>query len=184
MIYLDIDNTVFNSIDKFIEIICKENDVKPNGKWEDVTAYNFAPVINGLTETKILDVFDHPDFYSTMHYMPGAKKAVTNLIDEYPDDVCFTTMGSNKNIVNKLNLIQETFPGCPMIVLTNIHNKRMLHQHNSIYVDDHPKNLIGAEIPVLYEHGIKKEWNKEWTDDVFKSWSDIETFIHNRLTFM
>ncbi len=188
VLYLDFDSTIVNSE----KAICKiYNDKYKNydgfieANWWEVRNWAFkytCKLIHELSSNpiqEVTDMFGSDEFFENLTMYEGASDILPKLCDKY--DVVICTCASPLNASKKVLWIEEHLPYISEVI-TIIKNgnsgvgKGRVHmiEKNSIFIDDHPSNLISTKAENKYLFKYKEtDFNSNWDGKVFSSWDDI-----------
>jgi len=178
-IFLDLDQTVYKSINRFISIYNKTYDkcaiASKVRKWDlsDQCEFEYVGEIEGI--------FARGDFYEDIELFEGSIEVINKLKKEH--SIKFVSIGTCNNVINKIRATNLLFPDVSQIMLiknSNMFGKEDIDMRNSILLDDHSANLISsnAEYKILFEpHSYRMEYNESWKGLVVKNWKEFEELV-------
>ena len=188
VLYLDFDSTIVNSEKSICGIYNDkykgyENFERAN--WWEVRNWGFeytCKLIHELSENpyqEVTDMFCTDDFFRNLSMYEGASEVIPELCKKY--DVVICTCATPLNASKKVLWIEEHMPYVSEVitVIKNGNNgvgKGRVHmiEKNSIFIDDHPSNLLSTKAENKYLFKYKEtDFNGEWDGNVFSSWDDI-----------
>jgi len=188
VLYLDFDSTIVNSEKSICEIYnnkYKDYENFEEAKWWEVRNWAFeytCKLIHELSSDpyqEVTDMFCMNDFFKYLTMYDGASKIIPELCKKY--DVVICTCATPLNASKKVLWIEEHMPYVSEVitVIKNGNNgvgKGRVHmiEKNSIFIDDHPSNLLSTKAENKYLFKYKEtDFNGEWDGNVFSSWEDI-----------
>ena len=167
-LYLDVDETILESIESVLRILNKRYNTKFDKS--DVTTWNFTNLFPHMTSKEIEDAFDSDKFFNHVRFKLGARE----LLDKYPN-AKFVTKGSSVNLHKKRKLlIQNGYGHMEYIGLEGTTmDKSMVDMSGGIMVDDNQDNLnsCNATYKIMLINNPNSEWNNSFVAD------DKYTFI-------
>lgn len=181
-IMLDVDNTITNTTQKFCEIYNKVYADHPNfvsADWTKVRQWNFSdqcPLIKNSDECEAL--FDMPEMYRNIYYMPGAVEAIKKLSLKYNIEI--VTIGRNQNLAHKWNALTNDIPfNNYWPVDSNIYSdKSHIDMSGKIFIDDVAENLTTSNAEVKICFGDVLPWNDKWHGLRCRTWHDVLELLY------
>ena len=150
---------------------------------EHAKEWNFSPAIPyGTSEEVIDELFASNEIYDGDHTVEGAVEYIKRLHEEYKE-VYFCTVGKNINNSQKLKMLKRLIPDVKVITISFPNevysDKSLINMENSIFIDDHSKNLesSNAKYKILFEPYGLKNWNVGYDGLKIKSWKEVYEFI-------
>jgi 5'(3')-deoxyribonucleotidase len=124
-------------------------------------------------------MFCEDDFFEYLSMYDGASEILPRLCETY--DVVICTCATPLNASKKVLWIEEHLPYISEVitVIKNGNNgvgKGRIHmiEKNSIFIDDHPSNLISTKAEHKYLFKYKEtEFNSNWDGEILSSWNNI-----------
>jgi 5'(3')-deoxyribonucleotidase len=181
-IFIDIDGVLWNTEKTMVELYNKRYD--HDGDWRNVKEWNFSPAIPKGTSNDIINsLFASDDIYSGNNTFNGALEYIKKLNDEHKN-VYFCTVGKNINNSKKLEMLKRLIPEVKVITISFPGevkaDKSMINMEGAVFIDDHSKNLKGAnaKYKILFEPHTERNWNKGWDGLKLRSWRDVYMFIN------
>lgn len=180
-IFIDFDGVIYNTVESFVNLNNKLNNI--NDDWTKVKNWNFKPeCCNNLTEKEIEDLFNHKELYSTK-LIKDSVEYIEKLDKKHKVFVC--TVGFNYNNKNKLKLLEKYLPNIDVITISKNSElqaspgKQIINMDNSIFIDDHMKNLesSNARYKILFQPFMPMNWNKNWKGVRISNWKDLYDYI-------
>jgi len=183
--FIDVDNVIINSTkavcewfeDKYYWTIRGGLTNTPN--WKNVKEWNFQDEIPTMTKEDIEDVFSSDNFFKFAEFFPNAKEVITELINDDRFEVIFCSIGTVKNISNKMKFLEKHFPNATQIMIKNgvIMDKSLVNMEGAIFIDDNIDNLRSSnslvKICFTYDNKLDKEWNSGWRGKCVCDWNDL-----------
>jgi len=187
-LYIDFDSTIVNS-DKAISAIY-------NKKYKDFE--NFTPAIWEIHENwaykkicplihiheehpagVILKYFNSNDFFKHLEFYENAKEIIQQLVHKYNVIICTSAFPLNAS--HKVLWIEENIPEIDeIIILINKaghgygKSRVPMMEQNSIFIDDHPKNLYSTKASQKYLFKLSPtDYNGDWDGPIVSSWKQI-----------
>jgi len=190
-LYIDFDSTIVNS-DK---AICKmyneryskyENFVPAQWQKHSNWAYkNVCPLIHTHEEDPvrvIKDYFGDHDFFNYLEFYEDAKRVIGRLVEKYNVIICTSAFPMNAS--KKVLWIEEHIPEVDEIIILinksgNGYGKERvaMMEDDSIFIDDHPKNLKSTNASQKYLFKFKETDYNTYDGNVVASWKEIESVL-------
>lgn len=170
-IFVDIDETLFKSIERFVSIYNKMNETDVD--YRKVYDYDFAPAIKDLDISKKIAIFNSSMFYKDIECYEGALFAIRRLALSY--NIKFLTMGTHENIKYKMKELEWLFPDAEVINLTNVDKSIINYGFRDFIIDDVEDILITSGCPnkILFAPNGEKDYNKSFRGVKCDSWMNI-----------
>ena len=199
-LYVDIDNTIYNSTARVVDILNKKYNSHLTGNYvdyKDVKGYNFKDKFPQVSEEEVEQIFQEPDFYTDgflySYLTLVAFMALDKLYKKYGTRINFVTLGTLNNLEHKRQWIERT---CDIWDIdyneyygdtNNESDKTFVDMSNGIFIDDNIECLrnSNASIKILLKNGVDTEWNKVLPNDevyIVNDWYEaleIIEFFHN-----
>jgi len=190
-LYLDFDSTIVNA-DKAICDIYNERyknyeDFKP-AQWEKHSnwAYkNICPLIHVHEADPIQvvkDMFGDQAFFDALEFYDDAKRVIGHLVEKYNVIICTSAFPMNAS--KKVLWIEEHLPEVDEIIVLinksgNGYGKERvaMMEEDSIFIDDHPKNLRSTNASEKYLFKFKETDYNAYDGNVVSSWKEIESIL-------
>lgn len=179
-IWIDLDEVVYKSISKFIEIFNKKYNI--NIDFKKVKKWDFSDVCKFQYEGEIEDIFAQEDFYKDIKLYENSIDVINNLKKNH--QVKFISIGTPNNVINKIKTTTSLFNDVSQIMLiknSSMFGKEDIDMRYSVLIDDHSKNLLSsnATFKILFEpYENRMEYNKNWKGLVAKNWIEVEEIIN------
>ncbi|SCG88040.1 Guanylate kinase [uncultured Clostridium sp.] len=181
-VYIDLDNTVFDTLDTILYFYNKEFKYHEGFKeieHGDVQAYGCSEC-NLLTKKCLNGYFNRSNFYELTHINTIFWDVLALIVKKGWKPV-FVTVGSIPNIAAKkawfkdgiINHYDATFIG-----LVDVKDKSSVDMSDSIMIDDHPDmlNSSNAAVKICFgEYG----WNKDWEGLRAKNWKEAYKILED-----
>lgn len=176
-VYIDLDNTVFDTLDTIIYLYNEEFKYHKGFKeieYGDVQTYD-CKECNLLTKEHLKEYFDRSDFYKKYTDVDTVFWKVLDLIDEKGWRLVFVTIGSVPNIAAKSAWFKDCINGnyrAAFIGLIDTKDKSSVDMSDGVMIDDHPDmlNSSNAAVKICFgEYG----WNKDWKNNRAKDWAEV-----------
>ena len=170
-IFIDIDETLFKSIERFVNIYNKLEGA--NVDYTKVYDYDFAPAIKDLSFSEKMAIFNSSMFYKDIECYEGALFTIKRLSLYY--NIKFLTMGTHENIKYKMKELERIFPDAKVINLTNVDKSIINYGFRDFIIDDVEDILITSGCPnkILFAPNGEKDYNKSFRGVKCDSWMSI-----------
>ena len=184
-IFLDVDNTIINSTKAICEWYADKYDhaIKlhaiTNPDWTKVKKWDFSDETPTIPERDIREAFDSDYFFDNVEFFDGAKEVLTKLTNDERFEIIFCSIGTVKNISNKMKFLEEHFPNTTQIMLRNgvKMDKSIVNMEKSVFVDDNQDNLFSSNakynVCFSYDNDLDKDWNSKWKGLISEDWLDV-----------
>lgn len=190
-LYIDFDSTIVNS-DKSICQMYNERykdyeDFVP-AQWEKHSnwAYkNICPLIHVHESDPVQvvkDMFGDQTFFDHLEFYEDAKRVIGRLVEKYSVIICTSAFPMNAS--KKVLWIEEHLPEVDEIIVLinksgNGYGKERvaMMEDDSIFIDDHPKNLRSTNASEKYLFKFKETDYNEYDGNVVSSWKEIESIL-------
>ena len=182
-VYIDLDNTVFDTLGAIILLYNREfeyHDGFKEIKRRDVQTYD-CKECNLLTKERLKEFFDRSNFYDIYADVDETFWKVLDLIEEKGWQPVFVTIGSVPNIAAKRawfkDYIYEGYRAI-FIGLVDKKDKTSVDMSDGIMIDDHPDmlNSSNAAVKICFgEYG----WNKDWKNNRAKDWTEVYKILED-----
>lgn len=182
-VYIDLDNTVFDTLDTIIYLYNEEFKYHEGFKeieYGDVQTYD-CKECNLLTKERLREYFDRSDFYELTD-VDIIFRDVLALIIKKGWKLVFVTVGSIPNIAAKKawfkDDIIDNHYDATFIGLVDAKDKSSVDMSDGIMIDDHPDmlNSSNAAVKICFgEYG----WNKDWEGLRAKNWKEAYKILED-----
>ena len=175
-VYIDLDNTVFDTLDTILYLYNEEFKYYEGFKkieYGDVQTYD-CNECNLLTKERLKEYFDRSDFYELTD-IDIIFWDVLALIAKKGWKLAFVTVGSVPNIAAKSTWFKDYINGnyrAAFIGLIHTKDKSSVDMSDGIMIDDHPDMLNSSNATVKICFG-KYGWNKDWEGLRAKDWTEV-----------
>lgn len=180
-LFLDADNTIFNTTKAFIDTymliygrkyMYNEEEAP---KWDMVKRYDFLDQIPNLTKEQKASVFNTKTLNEKLSYYDDAKNIINRLAEE--TEVVIVSMCSYKTAHLKGEKIHKDMPMVKFqpIIYPNFHDKAHIDMRGGIFIDDVVKNLStsSADENICFRYNnIVMDVNKDWEGKVLSNWNE------------
>lgn len=182
-VYIDLDNTVFDTLDTIIYLYNEEFRYYEGFKkieYGDVQTYD-CNECNLLTKERLKEYFDRSDFYERFTEIDIIFWEVLALIVKEGWKPVFVTIGSIQNIASKKAWFKDFInedDHASFIGLVDIKDKSSVDMSDGIMIDDHPDmlNSSNAAVKICFgEYG----WNKNWEGFRVKNWKEAYKILED-----
>ncbi len=191
-LYIDFDSTIVNS-DK---AICNmynarysdyDNFVPADWRKHSNWAYKTVCPLIHEHETDpvqvIKDYFGDQDFFDSLEFYDDAKRVIGRLVEKYKVIICTSAFPMNAS--KKVLWIEEHLPEVDEIIILinksgNGYGKERvaMMEEDSIFIDDHPKNLKSTNASQKYLFKFKEtDYNGDYDGNVVSHWNEIESLL-------
>ena len=182
-VYIDLDNTVFDTLDTILYLYNEEFKYYEGFKeieHGDVQTYDCSEC-NLLTKECLNGYFNRSNFYEEA-YIETYFWKVLNLIKKNNWEPVFVTIGSSQNIAAKKAWLKDgiidNHYDATFIGLVDVKDKSSVDMSNGIMIDDHPDmlNSSNAAVKICFgEYG----WNKDWEGLRAKNWEEAYKILED-----
>ena len=186
-IFVDVDNTIFDSTSKVLNLLNKfyNTQIKP----EEIKEYNFKDKFPDLSNETVRKIFDKKDFYYDYMYInTTALASIKVFIDNLKCRVSFVTLGTQENLINKRNWIDDICYSTNIYYneyygdTNNVSDKTFVDMSGGIFIDDNIKCLrnSNADIKILLKNNSENNWNKvEPNEEIYiaNDWDDVYKIV-------
>lgn len=183
-LFLDADNTIFNTTKAFIDTYMfiygrkymYNKDKAP--KWDLVKKYDFSDQIPDLTKQQKASVFNTKTLNDKLSYYDNAKYVINELAKQ--TDVIIVSMCSYKSAYLKGEKIEKDMPNVKFqpIIYPHFKDKAHIDMTDGIFIDDVTKNLhtSSADEKICFRYNnIIMDVNEDWKGKILSDWSE-ETY--------
>lgn len=179
-VYIDLDNTVFDTLDTIIYFYNEEFKYHEGFKeieHGDVQTYD-CKECNLLTKEHLKEYFDRSDFYELTDINTIFWDVLALIVKKGWKPV-FVTVGSIPNIAAKTAWFKDSINGddhASFIGLADAKDKSSIDMSDGIMIDDHPDmlNSSNAAVKICFgEYG----WNKDWKGLRAKNWKEADKIL-------
>lgn len=180
-LFLDADNTIFNTtkafIDTYLFIYGRKymyaTDEAP--RWDLVKRYDFSDQLHGLTKGQKEIVFDTKTLNDKLTYYDDAKHIINKLSQQ--TDVVIVSMCSYKTAHLKGEKIAKDMPNVKFqpIIYPHFKDKSHIDMRGGVFVDDVAKNLhtSSADERICFRYNnIVMDVNEDWKGKVLSNWNE------------
>ena len=176
-VFIDVDNTIIDTIDAFCsvynELYCDHPQFK-TAESDLVKVYNFSdqcPLVEN-----VLEIFEHPLFFKFARLINhNTYEILEKLSKKYKLIVC--SIGTPKNIAYKARWLEDKLPFIKdYIFIANPNckmDKSIVNAEDSIFIDDIPSNLLSNKSSRKILFGKIYPWNDEWNGERCETWSEV-----------
>ena len=186
-LYIDIDNTIYNSARVVVEMLNERYGCDVN--YEDIKGYDFKDKFPMLKENEVMNLFDDPTFYGRKNR--DIFSAFSYMLYFFTYKNCrinFVTIGTPTNLINKLKWINEVFNKLGVDYnefygnYNDDNDKRFVDMSGGIFIDDNVECLrkSNASVKILLKNNSDNRWNKvEPNDELYiaNDWDDVYEII-------
>ena len=194
-VFIDVDNCIINSTkavaqwfrNTYYHAIKEYAITDPD--WTKVKKWNFTDEMPTMSKSDIKKVFDSKYFFDNVEFFPQAKEVVTKLINDERFEVIFCSIGTVKNISNKMEFLEKHFPNVTQIMIKNGQemDKSLVNMNNAMFIDDNTDNLNSSNASIKacfsYDNCLDKEWNIGWGGILESEWIEVYNNLDNLVTF-
>ena len=165
-LYIDLDNTVFNSVKAVVDLynidFCKHDNYK-HIHWTDISEYGFTQLHCGQDldyNNYYYKYFDDKRFFDILEYMDNAEEVLQELFRRFY--IIFVSKGSEKNKQLKSAYLSKLFNGLDydlIMLAEHTTDKSSVDMSDGIcFIDDMPTNLQYSNCPHKVLFGDIFEW--------------------------
>jgi 5'(3')-deoxyribonucleotidase len=180
-LFLDMDNTIINTIKSFCECYNDLYQFRPGFKeacWCNVEKYNMkdeCPLILNKN-----DIFGSYLFFQKAEFInENTYDVIKKLNEKYQVIIC--TIGIPKNLSFKSLWVEERLPFIDDYILIKNSNckmdKSIVNMSNSIFVDDYTDNLDSSNAAYKIVFGDEYSWSQTKNYTRCFNWTDIEKLL-------
>jgi len=182
-IYVDFDNTIFNTI----AIMCEYGNKKFNKdyKYTDMKSWNAKDLYPNMTKKDLHIIFTEYMWQSKFnkdYIFDNCIETLTNQRKNY--NICLTSIGVSENIAQKTKFmnkyLKDVIDNWIFLGSRTIHmDKSIITDSNSIIIDDHYDALHSANVPYkICANMCEGEWNIGWTGTKCNNWNEINDILN------
>lgn len=177
-LYIDIDNTILNTAESFIERYCNQKGIKKD--FYDLKDWNFKSIDRNIDINEFLEYIESEEFFNNVQFYDDFLRFYVRNGDKF--NFIFITIGTEKNLELKKKFIFKSLPtvqNVKFIGLTHSENKNIINMTNGIQIDDKYDNLnTNAKLKILQKNYIETNYNqikKEFREDLYimQNWKQI-----------
>lgn len=180
-LYIDIDDTIINTAETFINKYCKENNIDKD--INDLKDYKFKSIDRNIKIEEFLNYIETEEFFNTVKIDEEFLKFYLEHIEDY--DWIFITKGTKKNLELKEKYIRERLENSEKIKYIGLHNdlnKSIVNMKDGIQIDNVYDELkSNARYKILIKNYIETDYNyiKDIRDDLYEmnNWIEIAESI-------
>jgi 5'(3')-deoxyribonucleotidase len=180
-LFLDFDNTIVNSTQKFCSVYNQIYSIRKDfvpAKWYEVEKYNFSdqcPLISNVN-----DIFGNPLFFYNLDFINDNTYEVLQQLNENYH-IIIASIGVPKNLSLKAIWLENNLPFITNYILLNNGNckmqKEIIDMRDSILIDDVTSNLISSNAECKIRFGDEFSWNRNWNGLTCVNWTDVGTML-------
>jgi 5'(3')-deoxyribonucleotidase len=177
-IYLDVDNTVIDSLTANVTLLNKRfgTNILP----KDIHSWDFTDCFPNIKPKDIYETFDSDEFFEIVKLIPHAK----DFIEAHAKDIIFTTIGTQKNLEKKGKLLFDLgFGDCRFLGIPTHKNKGSYDMSDGIIIDDAQKNLFASnakrKILFNYRMDFTSDWTNQWDGEIAVDFREFEWMIYD-----
>lgn len=185
-LYIDIDSTIINTAETFINKYCREHNIKKD--FYDLKDWEFKSIDRNFNIKEFLQYIETDDFFNEVQFYDDFLRFYVKNGDKYIFN--FITIGSEKNLILKKRFLHKSLPtlqNVNFIGFTTDKTKNSVDMTNGIQIDDKYENLdTNARLKILQKNYIDTDYNKEepnredlYIMDNWKQISETLDFINN-----
>jgi 5'(3')-deoxyribonucleotidase len=176
-IYLDVDNTVIDSLSMNVELLNEKFGTHVDPK--DIHRWDFTDCFPDIKSKDIYETFDSDDFFDRVMLIDGAY----DFIMRHKDDIVFTTIGTPRNLEKKAELLDMFgFGDCRFLGIPTYKTKGDYDMSNGVIVDDAQKNLYAsnakAKVLFNYRMDFTADWNCNWYGLFAMDYDELEHVLY------
>lgn len=179
-LFIDVDGTIINTAEKFIDKYCKENNI--NKTIDDLKDWEFKSIDRKMRINEFLRYIETEEFFETIELDENFLKFYVMNEDNY--EWIFITKGTRKNLELKERFLRESLPTLNNVKYIGIENedKKNYDMKNGIQVDDNINNLnTNARYKILIKNYLETNYNRIQapSDDIYEmnNWNEIAESI-------
>lgn len=178
-LYLDCDDTITNSSETVVKIICKRYGI--NKTIKDLKDFGYRSIYKNITTEEIIDIYESDEFWELVNLKEDFENIKENLKELF--DVNIVTCGTEINFRKKRDFIDKHL-NIPMIGVSIYKEKRFdkseVDMLGGIQIDDNHKCLqTNASIKVLLKdfrfNNLHKEFAEAGEDNMYvaRDWTEL-----------
>lgn len=178
-LYIDFDNTLFNSTKKFVDMWKRYNNGKSTYKpihWTEIYTYDFKEL--NVSKEEMWSYFNSPEFFVNLEFLDSAE-SVINILLEKGYKIKIPTMGKTKNLSFKESLLNAKFRDQVEFIGIDIdvyQDKSHIDMSDGIQIDDEVRRFnTNARHKICF--GDIYEWNEEWQGVRCWNWIEVLHYI-------
>lgn len=188
-LYIDIDSTIINTAETFIDMYCNKKGIKKN--FYDLKDWKFRSIDRNIDIKEFLNYIETEEFFNKVQFYDDFLRFYVKYGDKF--NFIFVTIGSKKNLELKKKFIFRSLPTIENVKYIGLeNNKNDIDMSNGIQIDDKYDNLnTNAKLKILQKNNIETDYNqvKEYRDDLYimQDWKQIseslEFILRNKELF-
>lgn len=176
-LYIDIDDTIINTAETFINKYCKENNIDKD--INDLKDWNFKSIDRKISKSEFLKYIETEEFFERIELDEIFLRFYIKYHDYY--EWVFITKGTKKNRELKEKFLRESLPTLKQVRYIGIkdeEDKNKYNMKNGIQIDDNYKNLnTNARYKILIKNYLETDYNKieAPSEDIYEmnNWNEI-----------
>ena len=175
-LYIDIDNTIINTAETFINKYCSEKEIKKD--FYDLKDWNFRSIDRNINIKEFLKYIETKEFFDNVQFYDDFLRFYVKNADLF--NFIFVTIGTETNLKLKKDFILKSLPTIQNVKYIGIQNenKKDIDMSNGIQIDDKYDNLnTNAKLKILQKNYIDTTYNKvkEYREDLYimQDWKQI-----------
>lgn len=184
-IYLDFDGVLADTVECIVSLYNEDFKYFPNFKKiepEDIDTWCFDEL--NCADYKYIDTyFNLPRFFDRLRLMSGAD-LLLDICKKY--EIVIVSMGNTPNLIQKEIWLNKYFgnviSGMILVDFKDYKDKSHIDMSDGILIDDSANNLITSNAAKKICFGAKHQWNKEWTGQRVKDWSELYEVLNGNNT--
>lgn len=185
-LYIDIDNTILNTAEAFIEKYCTERGIKKD--FYSLKDWEFKSIDRNIDIKEFLKYIESEEFFNEVRIYDEFLKFYVKNGDRF--NFIFVTVGTKKNLELKKKFIYNCLPTIENVAYIGFekdNQKDSIDMSDGIQIDDKYENLnTNARLKILQKNFIDTDYNnfKDIREDLYivqdwKQIGEIIAFINN-----
>ena len=174
-LYIDIDNTIINTAETFIDMYCKKKGINKN--FYDLKDWKFRSIDRNIDVKEFLNYIETEEFFNEVQFYDDFLRFYVKYADKF--NFIFVTIGTRKNLQLKKRFIFRSLPTIKNVKYIGLeNNKNDIDMSDGIQIDDKYDNLnTNAKLKILQKNNIETDYNqvKEYRNDLYimQDWKQI-----------
>lgn len=174
-LYIDIDSTIINTAETFIDMYCKKKGINKN--FYDLKDWKFRSIDRNIDVKEFLNYIETEEFFNEVQFYDDFLRFYVKYADKF--NFIFVTIGTKKNLQLKKRFIFRSLPTIKNVKYIGLeNNKNDIDMSDGIQIDDKYDNLnTNAKLKILQKNNIETDYNqvKEYRNDLYimQDWKQI-----------
>lgn len=178
-LYIDMDNTIINSVKAICDMYNEDYQYYPNYKyihWTDIHTYDFKECTCAKTKA-LKKYFTYGRFFNCVNFMDNAHGVLYRLQKKY--QIAIVSIGTAANLRAKKIWIKDRLAFADFIGVNvdEYADKSHIDMSDGILIDDDARYLESSNTSTKICFGDVYEWNESWTGKRCCNWIELEEYL-------